>query len=116
MNEKREELKKRVVKAQALLKKKGIRNARAIFYDSTYGSMYKNESMRIDNLWHRATADEVFTVLLEAFAKNPVPSYQNKAEFQRFIAFSEWYKSLGGADVTLTFDMIEKVYPKFKVK
>lgn len=49
------------------LKTFGIKNAKAEFFDTAYGKMFKKESMRLDNVWGCLIADEVFVNRLTKF-------------------------------------------------
>jgi hypothetical protein len=97
----------RVKEAKKLLKSKGVKNSKVKFFDSTFGAMFKSESIRMDNLWAGYIVDEDFTEKLESFAKNPDES----SRFVSFLKFVEWYLKLGGKPLTET--EIEDTFKKF---
>lgn len=101
----------RVRKAKVFLKHHNIKDAKTTFFDKVYGSMYKGESLRIDNLWACKTTEVKFTELLEGFCLKPTSGVAHTAEFDRFMKFADWYVVLGGE--SLTTEQIEECYPKF---
>lgn len=67
-----EELRLRVKAAKKKLKASGLHGAKIKFFDESFGVIYKQKSMRYDNLWAGYIVDEMFTETLESFVKKNV--------------------------------------------
>ena len=112
IKENRLELLEVVTKCQNFLKENHIKNAKINFIDSYYGSLFRKDSTRLDNLWAKKTVCPDFTEKLDKFCLNPVRDLKNSGQFKRFEDFVEWYSSLGGRQ--LSREEIELIYNKFK--